>query len=807
MNFNYLGLGNKSFPKQKVSSEEKSKPEWYASCCDYVIQLGLTVRSNENIEDKYSILHGNIPEEHYKKVLNPFNAIKDKYKRFPATMRNYDMIKGIIRRYIGEYLRAPRNFLVIANNPEIVTTRESKLREEIQMLIEEAIAAKIQEAFSEHINNGGEPNQFNPKQVIDFEAFAEDFKANYIDENSEQAQELLNYIKNITKDTTLYSRAYFNFVTFGECYTYTDIRGNKFIKECIDIRDAFPIPNDEMFVEDHDMFARRRRLTYQQIIDEFDEYFTDKDREFMEKFYTGYSGETMPTLSFNQYESFYPGICDKFNNKDREHFRSNAIMARDFNNGLIDVWHTVWKGYAKYAIVEYVNEKGFIDIKIENEDYKLNKEAGDISITYEYKPQVYEAVRIGGYYDSIYPYKARPVLFDRDGKLPYNGVMELLPGLGRFSIVDIITPYQLFYNIVSYHREMVIAKNKLNILMIAKSLLGTDEESTIHKMLSTGVLFIDDSNDQGMLRSQQVRMINATVGDYINQLSILLEDIKNSAKEQVDMTAQRYGEIANYAGKATTEEAINRGSMGSVIVEYIMDCVREIDYNRDLDYAKLAFIDGLDTTYRDDKGNQKFISLNVDNFVYNDYGVQAKNSFREQSKLEQVKQLAFSLGQNGDASMAIAAVEGDNIAEIKSIIEKFEEKKQKFEEQSQQMQQQIEQMKQEFELQKIQLKGEEDRKTAELKGLIDKEISLIQADANMVSFDNGIDESVKMEAVTRRDAANAEINHEKLALAKEQQRIDAYNKEEDRKVKMRDIAVKLEIAKNNRNKYDRKLPK
>ena len=40
---------------------------------------------------------------------------------------------------------------------------------------------------------------------------------------------------------------------------------------------------------------------------------------------------------------------------------------------------------------------------------------------------------------------------------------------------------------------------------------------------------------------------------------------------ECDMTPQRYGEIANSAGKGVTDEAVIRGSMGSVIIEFIFD--------------------------------------------------------------------------------------------------------------------------------------------------------------------------------------------------------------------------------------------
>ena len=56
--------------------------------------------------------------------------------------------------------------------------------------------------------------------------------------------------------------------------------------------------------------------------------------------------------------------------------------------------------------------------------------------------------------------------------------------------------------------------------------------------------------------------------------------------------------------------------MGTVIVEYMLDCMRERDYNRDLDYYKCAWIDGLDTSYRDAGGNIKYISLDAVSYTH-----------------------------------------------------------------------------------------------------------------------------------------------------------------------------------------------
>lgn len=794
------------FPRQKIPSSKKDIT-WAAQCADWIISQAQGIKREDDLIELYKVSHGEIPERFYKKILNPYNSTQEKYKRFPATMRNYDMIAGVIRRYVGEYSRNPHNFIVGANNPEVVFARDAKLRQEVSQMIQEEIAAKLQELFNQFVQEGGDPQQFDPQSQLDIEQFVKEFNENYIDEISAQGQELLNVIRDITNDELLYIEAFSDFCSFGECYTYTDVVGNKLVKRVIHPLDAFPIPNSNRFVEDYDMFAERRRLTYQEICDEFEQYLSKKDVEFLESWYSRGNSSAPTSLMFREYEKVYPDVCKKFTEEDRAFFKDKPLYVRDANADLHDVWHVVWRGETRVAIVQFVNQAGMIEVRIEPDTYKLNPEAGDLDIKYEYKTQVYEAVRIGTRENAIYPYGARAICYERDGKLPYNGVTELLPGLGKFSIIETVLPYQVFYNIVAYHREMVIAKNKLNILLLAKSLLGSKPEETIYRMIADGVLLFDDSDDQGMLRAQQIRMVNADMGQYIKQLTDLLNEIKTDANMQVDMTPQRFGEIATSAGKATTEEAIARGSMGSVIIEYMVDSMRERDYARDMDFSKLAWIDGLNTAYRDMDNNLKYVSLNIDNHVYADYVIKAKNSIMEQEKLAQLKQFAFNASQNGDLMMAVAAITGDNVASIKKLIQQYDAINKQHEAQLEQMKQQTMQMEQEFELQKIQAKGEIDMQITELEGTIKKEIELIKADANMISFNAEVGRENQEAGIGRLNAERAEVDQQRLALERQKMMLDAVSKERDRQVKREDMKSREKIARMNKNRYDFKSKK
>lgn len=799
---------NVNFPQQRVPYSQKQKADWYANCIDYVIDMGMSCNDRVDTEVKLNILHDNIPNSFYKKTLNPYNSSEERFTRFPATMRNLDIMSDVIRRYVSEYYKGVHEFTVGANNPEIVLKKNAKLKEEIGILAAQAFKQefekRLQELQSQAKQQGTPPEQINVQDAMpDPKKFIEDFNEKYIDDESRQGQEILNYIRSVTADTMIYLSAFFDYVSLGECYTYSDIKGEKIIKEHVPVMDAYPIPNGEFFVEDHDMFARRMLLSYPQIIDMFDEVLTKEDRHFLETYYA-HNTKTGPTqLMYSKYFESYPDVCDKFSKEERDLFKKQPVRIENVNNNLFEVWHVVWRGEARKGILTYVNEVGLVATKVVDESYTIDTERGDISIEWAYEPQVYEGYRIGSRYTAIYPIKAQPIAYERNGKLPYNGIMEVLPFMGKFSIIHLITPYQIMRNIFAYHREMVIAKNKMLILVIPKSLVTDNAEETVYRMAAEGTLLVDDSEDTTSQKVANIRLLNAQMGDYISQITQLMVATKQEAWDTVDMNAQRYGDIAQSAGAATTQEAVARSSMGSVIIVQVFDEMRKRDYQRDIDFAKLAFIDGLETSYFDEEGHRKYISLDVNSFVYSDYGIHVENAGKSQDKIRELKQWAFSAAQNGDLDMALAAITGDNIAQIKATIQKFNEIKRQHEDQMKQVDAQLKEAEIQNKLREIEAKGQQDKELEELKFQHEMALKYVDVDMSMLGNQGDENEQAKnrLAAVTAENKSRLE--QQKLDLTRQQLQSDLYNKAADRAVKMEDIRSKERIAKTNKNKYDK----
>lgn len=800
--------GFNTFPVQRCSAAEKAKPSWYANSIDYVIAAGIGANDRTDTDIKLSILRGDIPNDFYKKTLNPYNASKEKYTRFPATMRNFDIMSDIIRRYVSEYYKGIHEFTVGANNPEVVLAKNAKLKQEVSRLCEQAFMQEfeknLQQLVQEAEANGQPAESINPQDAMpDMEAFVKEFNENYIDDASKQGQDVLDYIRSATKDTILYLTAMFNWCALGECYTYSDIRGEKIVKECVPVNEAYPVPNANYLVEDFDMFARKMMMSYQQIIDTFDDVLDEKDRKYLEEFYAqGKTSTTTPVLlRYDQFFERYPDYCEKFTKEERELFRKEPIRIHDSNTSLYEVWHVVWRGEARRGILTRINEIGFEEQMVVEEDYQFNPELGDINIEWKYEPQVYEGYRIGGRNYGIYPIKARPIAYQRNGKLPYNGIMEVLPLMGKFSIIKLITPFQIMRNIFIYHREMVIAKNKMLILLMPQSLIADDEEDKIYKMAADGILLADDEEDTAGTKMQQVRMLNAQMGDYITQLTNLIETIKMEAREMVDMNMQRYGDIAQSAGAQVTQDAIVRSSMGSVIIFQMFDEMRRADYDRDLDFGKLAFIDGLQTTFIDDQRRHRTLSLDVNSYINSDLSTTVRNEQKELDKLRQLKDWAFSAAQNGDLEAAIAAITGDNVAAIKNNVEKFMEIKRQHEEAMQQMEQQLKQEEIQAKIQEIQAQGEVDARLLELKYAYEMQLKYIDVDMSMLTATPD-DSALKNRLAQESEANKTNLAQQKLQLEREKFAGDMYNAAAEREVKREQMDNQLKIAKQNKNKYD-----
>ena len=139
-----------NFPQQRVSGTEKRKPYWYANCIDYVIDAGLSFNDRADTELKLGILRGDMSD--------------------------------IIRRYVSEYFKGVHEFVVGANNPDIIINKNAKLKEKIGELAQQAFQQEFERQYQAMVKQaqqqGQDPNTVDPQQAMpDVEEFIKDFNS------------------------------------------------------------------------------------------------------------------------------------------------------------------------------------------------------------------------------------------------------------------------------------------------------------------------------------------------------------------------------------------------------------------------------------------------------------------------------------------------------------------------------------------------------------------------------------------------------------------------------------------------------
>ena len=152
--------------------------------------------------------------------------------------------------------------------------------------------------------------------------------------------------------------------------------------------------------------------------------------------------------------------------------------------------------------------------------------------------------------------------------------------------------------------------------------------------------------------------------------------------------------------------------------------------------------------------------------------------------------------------MALAAISGDNVSQIKATVQKFMDIKRQHEEQMQQMEQMLKQEELQAKIQEIQAKGEQDRLTKELQYAYEMQLKYIDVDMSMLAADSN-DEGAKTRLAGLAEENKRNLEQQRIQLEREKLVADNYSKAADREVKRHQIDTQLKIAKTNKNKYDK----
>ena len=484
---------------------------------------------------------------------------------------------------------------------------------------------------------------------------------------------------------------------------------------------------------------------------------------------------------------------------------SNPAEKDAFRSRLVEVIQVYWKSRKKVGFLKYEDpETGAMEEMEVEEGYKISPELAETNAKIDWKwvNEVWEGTRIDGrFYINMNPCVNQRVSLDNPStcKLPINGRKYSDRNSNNISLVSLGIPYQLNYNIYKYRLELAIARSKdiiaqFDINMIPKK---WDMDKFMYYVEGTGIAWVDYNKEGIQLSPQHQSVLDMSI-KTIEQYIILLNSIMEEWEKLSGVNRQRQGQVGQYEGKASSQQAIVQSSHITEDIFKKFARLQQRDLQALLDYSKEAWLTGKKAMYMMPDGTAEFLDLDTMEHMESEYGIFVSNAGKDQDKLDAIRQLSQAMVQNGLPISAVAEMlDTDNFPKIKSNIKAAEKQMQALEQQQQQSQQQSQQQMEQAKLQQEQSKVENDNMNRDKDRQTQLEIAHINNSDNMQSQEFNLQKSMRDFELKER-----QLNIKEREL-EEKRNVNASNKnskEVDQGLKQRDQDIKKNIADSKKDK-------
>lgn len=748
----------------------------------------------------YDLFNNILDLKDFEYVCKPFG---NEVGELPAKMVNRDILSNKIKVILGlEYTR-PFDYSVIATNPEATTRKEQKETEMLKDFVINSIITPIKQNLEVEAQKQAQGRELSKEEVAQInQQVAEQLKAMtpeevklYMERDHQDPaealnQHLLNYLKEREKTNRKFNLGTKHAaLSAKEFYWVGEINGEPSMRVCNPRRCNYDKSPETEFVEDGEWFSYEYRMTPSQIISFFADELTKED---IKKIYSDYKSYltrplTEDLFSFSQYS---------YNEEDRNTMR---------------VLHVTWRALREIGFLKYIDENGEEQMTIVDENYKLNPEAGDISLVKEVLPEIYEGYKIGS---SLFK-KLRPVpgqFRDMDNlynqKLPYFGTVYDSENSVPTSIMDRGKVWQYYLNIVYYRLEMVMAADKgKKVLMNINAVPDKEgmDINTFQYFFESSPFGWFDPNGEGITYGDIntiAKMLDLSTASDIAKYVELADKIKRECGEAMGITPQMEAQIAQREAVQNTKQVLTQNSLMLESFFSLHDMVKKNVLEGLLNVAKVTYSKSKPRKlyYMLDDMTMKYFDMEPSLLENSTVGIFISNptdAIRIKETLVQLADRALA-SQQATFSDVLAVLKESNISEAENILKKSEkeafEKQQAIESQKQQYAKELEQVKEEAaqreherEKELVILKEEEKRKTVALQASI--QAASFNPDQDVDS--DGVNDFIELS----RNQIEGDIAIRKQNLEESKYEHQKEIDKETLRLKEKEIEAKKEIAK------------
>lgn len=781
-------------PEQRKSTYEKlHDKDWQKLTANYYRSVAIPFLDITEGSLLYKAAVGNLMESDYYHVIVGMTDNQDMFKSYPSKMRNFPIIPRALLALMGEKSERPIVAIVAALNSDLPNKqREYEYNEIIKSVQQQYLLELQKQGVDVETMTDSQGNPIPPKPIEQIRLEA----SNLTDEMADMGQNFLDMANSMWDIPAKFRDGFLHFLITGRVVTYKDVRNDELQYDiCPAIQMSVVASKNITYLEDAECAIRTFSMPLTELADLFseDKEYENDIREELERF--------INNGSFSSYAPNQAGWWFASPTENNERIVSAINSSR---SGEVIIQHITFTSETKIGeLITVTGEKIEVDDTYEPTEFD--------NITWKWVNQKWEGYVIADrFYLGFQPLPLQRGKFTNPfaGKLPYNGRVYGNIYAPFQSVVKQLLPYQILRNIIKFHIEKLINKNKDKITVLPIGILPNDAEKGITPITamynadSTGFLLVDESSPNFNTALQALKVMDASMNDIIVRLHEYDRAIVAEADELIGLTPQRMGQgITSSSGLGTTQEAIYRGSVLTEELFKEFDEFQTKEYQGMLDLAPFIFTEGKTVSYLTSDFQRVYREFYGIDMQQAQYAVKVKDSKQEARKLETMRQTAFSMAQNGQMPTMIGKiVDANNFSKLMADIKEMENEL----EQKQQAQAKAEQdMKaEEMHLEASIHQDEMDFKYYEVdtKNLTERLKTINEQEAQLVSSTPEGNDNLEMlnKFAIERQKIQAELYKHNTTLA--EQIADRKSKE---KIEAEKNKTAIRVANSNRNKYDK----
>lgn len=801
-------MSDKIYRTERLSLSEKNRnnKKWFKdnanSLDDASVSTGYGyggISEAKRMKVNYDLFNNILDLSDFEYVCKPFGS---EAGELPAKMINRDISSGKIKSILGMEMKRPFSWGVMATNPEATTRKEQEEFKRIQDFVTSQALEPIRkeiELKKQAELKGRELSQEEQQKVMaeveqELKAQTPEEVKKYMEREHQDPAEvlshqLLQYLIHKCDLKRKFNDAFKHGLLSAKGIMYVGIlNGEPEVWNVNSIRFNCEKSPDLQFTEDAERASCEYRMTPSQVIQFFGNQLTAGEQK---RVYQNYNRTSQ--------EQLFDWLDDDTNHFDADTHNSVRVL------------HCVWKSLRKIGFLSYLDDDGEMQEMIVDENYKINKDQGDIKIEWEWIPEVYETWKI---MDNIYV-NMRPVpgqFKDLDNlyhcKLPYYGVVYDNMNSQETSLMDRLKVYQYYYNIVMYKLELLLASDKgkkvlMNINMIPDS-AGIDIKKWQYFMESTPYMWYDPNEEgKGYADANTVaKVIDLSLVSDIQKYIEIAEYLRQQSGRSVGITDQVEGQAGPNDSVGNTRQNLIQSSH---ILEPYFEMHSHLKKNvlqALLETAKIAYSNSnkKKLTYILDDMSRRVIDLDVGLLDNSTLGLFISNSAKAEEAKEMIRQLTHAAMQNQKVELSdmLSVLRQEGITEAEETLKVAENNRKEYEQQMQQSQLESQEKQQENQFAREREKFEEEKELVVLKEEEKRKTVIVQSSIMGASFNPDMDKDDDGEndfLEIARDGLDAEIKRSKNQLDREK---FEHQKVVD-KEKLSNDKAKIKLQKNKAN--------